>query len=456
MEPEENPVECTSSEIDAFSQDCEAHGSGELSTVGECFVKPCSSKATSVIRLASQKSPKSTSTPPETANRSTVKAPYNRQVKKLILKLKKPFVPVIEEEANLHPPEMSSTSNQVVEILKQEKGSDEILSNRNNGNNSFDDLNQNGNEVQLECSEDVPFSPLRQSYTPLPINQQFNESDNEIGSTFDNSSENDLQIIDVRSINGRLEAAKQKQADENNHKQKELKRQKQEANQSNGENNEMVIFTIAQVNEDDIEEPEEIVVCTNSKPIEIDIEKAIASSEYISSSSSFSSSATTSSSLSTSSNTEPNSSQSNFQNMAGTSRMDYSIATFLDYNEQQDNNYFNSGVRVRLSPIPFVSYNNNWNQRFSPSCTSFEETDKQSSYMDLDGCKTSNSGGVRALSTDSLNIRTDEKMPAKGEISEQESNGDIEGSWSHQVYRLYINKRFSYTYFCFLFRLLLN
>lgn len=29
----------------------------------------------------------------------------NRQtVKKLVLKLKKPFVPVIEEEANLHPP----------------------------------------------------------------------------------------------------------------------------------------------------------------------------------------------------------------------------------------------------------------------------------------------------------------------------------------------------------------
>ncbi|XP_058128104.1 uncharacterized protein LOC131269651 isoform X2 [Anopheles coustani] len=32
----------------------------------------------------------------------------------------------------------------------------------------------------------------------------------------------------------------------------------------------------------------------------------------------------------------------------------------------------------------------------------------------------------RAPSTESLNIRTDEKMPAKGEISEQESNGDME------------------------------
>lgn len=52
--------------------------------------------------------------------------------------------------------------------------------------------------------------------------------------------------------------------------------------------------------------------------------------------------------------------------------------------------------------------------------------------MDIDGCKT-NSVNARAPSTDSLNIRTDEKMPAKGEISEQESNGDVEGLWNHQV-----------------------
>lgn len=92
----------------------------------ECFVKPCSSKATSVIRLASQKSPKPSSsasllsatassiaapapipsipsTPPTSIN--IVRPAGNRQsVKKLVVKLKKPFVPVIEEEANLHPP----------------------------------------------------------------------------------------------------------------------------------------------------------------------------------------------------------------------------------------------------------------------------------------------------------------------------------------------------------------
>lgn len=66
----------------------------------ECFVKPCSSKATSVIRLASQKSPK-----PSSSSSSENVRPSNRQsVKKLVVKLKKPFVPVIEEEANLHPP----------------------------------------------------------------------------------------------------------------------------------------------------------------------------------------------------------------------------------------------------------------------------------------------------------------------------------------------------------------
>uniref|UniRef100_A0A182TD01 Uncharacterized protein n=1 Tax=Anopheles melas TaxID=34690 RepID=A0A182TD01_9DIPT len=40
----------------------------------------------------------------------------------------------------------------------------------------------------------------------------------------------------------------------------------------------------------------------------------------------------------------------------------------------------------------------------------------------------------RTPSTESLNIRTDEKMPAKGEISEQESNGDMDmTSWNHRV-----------------------
>lgn len=74
-----------------------------------------------------------------------------------------------------------------------------------------------------------------------------------------------------------------------------------------------------------------------------------------------------------------------------------------------------------------------WVQRFSPQYVPFDE---RSSYMDLDGfSKHSNASASvqstsnsydRAPSTESLNIRTDEKMPAKGEISEQESNGEVD------------------------------
>lgn len=139
--------------------------------------------------------------------------------------------------------------------------------------------------------------------------------------------------------------------------------------------------------------------------------------------------------------------------MAGTSRMDYGLTTFLDFNEQRNFTFhfyliyesmckliskklffFNcEGVRVRLSPIPFVTDNNTWNPTFNSSYTSnIDEGFKHSNSGDIDGCKNS-SVNARAPSTDSLNIRTDEKMPAKGEISEQESNGDVEGLWSHQV-----------------------
>lgn len=73
-------------------------------------------------------------------------------------------------------------------------------------------------------------------------------------------------------------------------------------------------------------------------------------------------------------------------------------------------------------------------QSFSPQYVTQFDNDRNS-YMDLDACKTNNSLNCdQAASVDSLNIRTDEKMPAKGEISEQESNGDNgEGSWNNQV-----------------------
>ncbi|KAH8267989.1 hypothetical protein KR018_001268 [Drosophila ironensis] len=81
--------------------------------------------------------------------------------------------------------------------------------------------------------------------------------------------------------------------------------------------------------------------------------------------------------------------------------------------------------------------------------------DGDAKYLDLDACKreqlsssnlpsasaststTSSSfagAGTESSLVGGLNIRTDEKMPAKGEISEQESNCDIENSWSESVY----------------------
>lgn len=114
------------------------------------------------------------------------------------------------------------------------------------------------------------------------------------------------------------------------------------------------------------------------------------------------------------------------------------------------------GLRVRLSPIPFVAENNTWNQTFSSSYASVcEDGYKHSSCIDMENYKTNS---ARAPSTDSLNIRTDEKMPAKGEISEQESNGDVEGLWTHQVNfsSLRVNKLFRLIRKCIVPQVYLN
>lgn len=82
---------------------------------------------------------------------------------------------------------------------------DEHFDNRT-GNSSFDGMNKNENEVLLECSEDVPFSPLRQSYTPLPLNQlNYNDADespiancNSSIRAYSNDSDNELHIIDIK------------------------------------------------------------------------------------------------------------------------------------------------------------------------------------------------------------------------------------------------------------------
>lgn len=80
-------------------------------------------------------------------------------------------------------------------------------------NNAFDGINnKNENEVLLECSEDVPFSPLRQSYTPLPVNQPVNDLDENIVSVncdpsdevYMNECNNEVHIIDIKLQNQEL------------------------------------------------------------------------------------------------------------------------------------------------------------------------------------------------------------------------------------------------------------
>lgn len=108
-----------------------------------------------------------------------------------------------------------------------------------------------------------------------------------------------------------------------------------------------------------------------------------------------------------------------------------------------------------------------WRNAFSPQYVNFDG--ERNSYMDLDACKANSSshmdmgsvsGGIagtsssvsciRAPSTEMLNIRTDEKMPARGEISEQESNGEIDVPWNNNQVRF--KKKII---LCFFFELLI-
>lgn len=100
---------------------------------------------------------------------------------------------------------------------------DEHFDNRT-GNSSFEGMNKNENEMLLECSEDVPFSPLRQSYTPLPMNHSngidHDDDDGDIDDddednlitgdchptarNYPNLTDNDLRIIDIKLNNPQI------------------------------------------------------------------------------------------------------------------------------------------------------------------------------------------------------------------------------------------------------------
>lgn len=82
-------------------------------------------------------------------------------------------------------------------VFSLEKIIDEHFDHRP-GVSSFDGINKNENEVLLECSEDVPFSPLRQSYTPLPMNQSNgNELDNHLNVDIIDIKLNDQEMMHV-------------------------------------------------------------------------------------------------------------------------------------------------------------------------------------------------------------------------------------------------------------------
>lgn len=379
--------------------------------------KPCSSKATSVIRLASPNKSAQAFEPP--VPRPMIKVPFNKLPKKLIVKLKRPFVPVIEEEANLHPPEPSEP---LKTMIKQED------TNKSSSNAEPKPHFSKKTDGQiLECSEDVPFSPLRQSYTPLPPEEQVQFEITELG------EEDDTDGEQWNSADGDANL--------------------QRAGTSSGGSYNNVGFVselvemdgdVPTIIEDESEFDRVAIVNVSSEGIPDDPDEdeawensSAAPGDKLSSDASAYNRTTIKVdkgnvyNASTSTSSEPSSSsQSNFLNSAPNARQDYGLSSFLGYNEHHEGEYFYSGVR--LSPIGFAAENNPWNQRFSPQYTPFE-VDKNS-YMDLDMCKNTSSGD-RAPSTDSLNIRTDEKMPAKGEISEQESNGDA--SWNHQVLQQY-------------------
>jgi hypothetical protein len=143
-------------------------------------------------------------------------------------------------------------------------------------------------------------------------------------------------------------------------------------------------------------------------------------------------------------------------------RINIEKVSSININESSPINFLYQNDRVRFSPplSPYVymktfstgedqpkqetdaSWNNSssvvtQNSDQNSTCSRYTPSfdDNRSNYTDIDvNVKTSrNDVHIRAPSTDSLNIRTDEKMPARGEISEQESNGEIEQPWHHPV-----------------------
>lgn len=338
------------------------------------------------------------------------KLPYNRPPKKLVVKLKKPFVPVIEEEANLHPPE--SSNNSTVSPFNTNINVESVgLKHEKNEMDGSDDEN-----AMPDCTEDVPYSPIRQSYTPQLMFNPYQNADerHEVASTeiletkYDPSCSYKLDS-DALSMN-RMNLTDTVERD---------------CNQSYPDHkNEVTVFEISIEDDKDIQSVENDALWEVNKEIKSHVECTLANDLMMPSTSSCgpTSRASTSSSF-TSEPAITNSTQNHLPNLDSARGISYRLPTF----HRNDEDYICTGHN-QLSHLESDASTSNPHFGSKYKYTSLE-LDKKTTYMNTDRCK----NAERAPSTDSLNIITDEKMPAKGEISEQESNGDIESSWSHQV-----------------------
>lgn len=362
----------------------------------------CSSKATSVIRMASQTAPYDIKN-----STASVKVPYNRPPKKLVVKLKKPFVPVIGEEANLHPPENRTNSTS---SAFNTNNAIETVPAKNNVRNVRTSENSN---LMLEGSEDVPYSPIRQSYTPqLPFDMSQDvgepkEVPNEIiEAKYDPCCSYQLGSKTLRPNRMCFDETTGHTSNQSALKHK----------------NEVIVFEISIEDSKELQNVENDTLWDMNNDDKSGIESKLDNDSIMPSTSSCRTASTSFASEPATSNMAlnamPNPDSPNITHQA-LPKFHHNNENFsnVDYNQlpNRDGDAGTSNTQFS-SKYKYISH----------------ESDKQISYVNNEKCKYM-SGSERAPSADSLNIITDEKMPAKGEISEQESNGDIESSWSHQV-----------------------
>lgn len=352
----------------------------------------CSSKATSVIRMASQASIVDVKPTQRTAT-TTAKLAYNRPPKKLVVKLKKPFVPVIGEEANLHPPENRTDAMGTPFNSSAINVGSITLKNDINDDENSDNLN-----LMLKCSEDVPYSPIRQSYTPqLPFNQ-YQDCDELNVMASDEIFES--KYVPGCSYKMNSETSFDNAAD-------------LECNQSClDDKNGVIVFEISIEDSKDLQNVENVPEWKPHKGNKLHMENHLGNDIM----------------PCTSSCGAASSSLHHLQQSDCSNGISYRLPTF----HQNDDDYTCTGIN-QLSQMEGDACTSNPHFGSKYKYTSLD-LDKRSSYMNIDRCKNA-TNAERAPSTDSLNIITDEKMPAKGEISEQESNGDIESSWGHHQVR---------------------